>query len=300
MFLSHCNELEVNHWKVLDQSGRTQTLLNDQGQYCVQDNICLHQGSRLREGTGSGLNVVCPYHAWSWTHRGIPIASGTVGHSKGSEKCVNDQALRTEPAHDWSGFLFQNPVPLADVDIAGDYELVEYRQDHINSSYIAIMDLFLDIDHIPVVHPKLYDEIDIPNAKEIEWKTWPGGSIQYVSGVPGSNPDWAESNLKNPTEYNALWMAQYPFTQFEWQPGAVFVMVNQPVGEDKTISHVFKYRDRNYSEQNWQLNQQVWETAWAQDRQQAELMEPGWRYRQDRLDPEKQAFRRFLQENVLI
>ena len=300
MFLSHSSELQPKQWKVLDQSGKVTTLLNDDGEFKLQDNICLHQGSRLREGTGNGLRVVCPYHAWSWSHKGIPIANGTVGHSKGSEKCINDRNLRTELVYDWSGFLFQNSVPLNDVNISGDYELVEYRQDHVNSSYIAIMDLFLDIDHIPVVHPELYSAIDIPNAKDIMWKTWAGGSVQYVSGVDGANPDWAESNLKNPTEYNALWVAQYPFTQFEWQPGAVFVMVNQPVGEDKTISHVFKYRDRNYSEQNWQLNQQVWETAWAQDRQQAERMEPGWRYHQARLDAEKQVFREFLHLNELI
>lgn len=299
MFLGHQNDLSSGQWKVLDQSGNTKTLVCHDSVYNVQTNICPHQGSRLRTGSGTSSAVVCPYHAWSWNREGTPLGSGTVGHSSGSSQCRNTDKLTTEPVCEWSGFLFERPVPI-DINIAGDYELVEYRQDHINSSYIAIMDLFLDIDHIPVVHPELYTAIDIPNAKDIVWETWSGGSIQYVSGIPGSNPEWAESNLKNPTEYNALWLAQYPFTQVEWQPGAVFVMVNQPVKEDQTITHVFKYRDRNYSEQNWQLNQQVWETAWAQDREQAERMEPGWRFYQDRLDPEKQAFRRFLQDNRLI
>lgn len=300
MFLGHQNELENNQWKVLEQSGKTKTLVNDNGSYRLQNNICLHQGSRLREGTGTGLNVVCPYHAWSWNKDGKPLGSGTVGHSRGSEKCTNSEPLTTKNVYSWSGFLFENPVPLDDVDISGNYRLVEYRQDRVKSSFAAIMDLFLDIDHIPVVHPELYTAIDVPTAKEIEWKTWPGGSIQYVPTLAGSNPEWAElaAGKKNP--YGALWLAQYPFTQFEWQPGAVFVQVNQPVSDAETISHIFKYKDIDFGEKNWSINERVWETAWEQDKRQAELLEPGWRFRQDKLEKEKIIFRKFLHEHELV
>lgn len=300
MFLGHTKEVDAGFWKVLEQSGQTKTLLNDNGTYKLQDNICLHQGSRLRQGQGKGLNVVCPYHAWSWNREGIPIASGTVGHSRGSEKCANTENLTTNSVFEWSGFLFQNPVELEDVDISGNYQLVEYRQDRVKSSFVAIMDLFLDIDHIPVVHPALYAAIDVPTAKEIDWRTWNGGSVQFVHSLEGANPEWAELAAQKKNPYGALWLAQYPYTQFEWQPGAVFVQVNQPTADNETVSHVFKYRDLDYSEQNWKINEEVWETAWAQDRAQAELLEPGWRIRQDKLEKEKLVFRKFLQENNLL
>jgi choline monooxygenase len=300
MFLGHTSEVEKDHWKVLDHSGKTFTLINDNGSYKLQDNICLHQGSRLREGTGTGLHIVCPYHAWSWNKDGQPISSGTVGHSLGSEPCANLRDLRTETAHNWSGFLFQNPVPLDDVDISGDYTLVEYRQDRVKSSFISIMDLFLDIDHIPMVHPELYAAINVPTAEKIKWKTWPGGSVQFVQTLEGANPEWAELAAQKKNPYGALWVAQYPYTQFEWQPGAVFVQVNQPVSDAETVSHIFKYKDFNYSEKSWQINEEVWETAWLQDRAQAERLEPGWRFRQQNLEKEKIVFRQFLQENDLI
>ena len=171
-----------------------------------------------------------------------------------------------------------------------------YRQDRTQANFVAIMDLFLDIDHIPIVHPELYTAIDVPTAQEIEWRTWAGGSIQFVPTLEGSNPDWAELTAQKKNPYGALWLAQYPYTQFEWQPGAVFIQVNQPVSDSETISHIFKYKDFNYSEKNWRINEEVWETAWAQDRTQAELLEPGWRFRQQNLEKEKIAYRKFLHE----
>ena len=300
MFLGHTSEVDNGHWKVLPHMGNTKTLVNDNGAFALQHNICLHQGSRLRQGTGQGLNVICPYHAWSWNRHGSPLGSGTVGHSAGTKKCANTESLPTATAHNWSGFLFEHAVPLDHIDISGDYELVEYRQDTVPASFVAIMDLFLDIDHIPVVHPELYAAIDIPTAKQIQWKSWPGGSVQYVDTLEGSNPEWAALSAQKKTPYGALWVAQYPYTQFEWQPGAVFVQVNQPVSDTETVSHVFKYRDRNYSEQNWQINQQVWETAWEQDRAQAALLEPGWRSHTNKLEPEKVTYRQYLHQQQLL
>lgn len=300
MFLGHQNELTNNQWKVLVQSGNTRTLTNDNGTYRIQNNICLHQGSRLRQGCGNGLNVVCPYHAWSWNKEGKPLASGWVGHSKASEKCINDKTLPTHSVFNWSGFLFEYEIEMNDIDISGNYELVEYRLDHVKSSFIPIMDLFLDVDHIPAVHPELYSAIDVPSAKDIEWKTWDGGSVQYVSTLAGSNPEWETLAAQKKVPYGALWLAQYPFTQFEWQPGAVFVQINQPISDVETQSHIFKYRDRNYSDKNWEINEQVWETAWQQDKEQAERLEPGWRFNQKHLEKEKVNFRLFLQKNNLL
>lgn len=282
MFLGHQTELQNGQWKVLSQSGSVSTLINDNGTQQLQHNICPHQGSRIRTGTGTGLNAVCPYHAWSWNKDGAPLSSGTVGHSTGSVGCKNTHMLSTTDAFTWSEFLFSKPIPL-DFDIAGNYNLVEYRQDHIKANYVPIMDLFLDIDHIPVVHPKLYDIIDVPDVKQIDWDTWDGGSVQYV---------YDKNN-----EHGAVWLAMYPYTMLEWQPGAVFIMVNQPVSDTETISHVFKYRDHSYSEEIWNINEQVWETAWQQDRAQSELLEPGWRSSSSYLDKEKITFRNFIKSN---
>jgi hypothetical protein len=278
MFLGHKSELISGEWKVLPQFNNTKVLLNSNGHFVLQDNICPHQGSRIRQGKGTGLPV-CPYHGWSWDGAGNARGSGTVGHSSGTSQCENTSTLSTNKAYDWCGFLFDEPISV-ELDISANYQLVEYRQDHIKASFVPVMDLFLDIDHIPVVHLKVYDQIDIPNVKDVRWETWAGGSAQIV------------------TSNKALWLALYPDTMFEWQPGAVFVMVNEPSGSNTTISHVFKYRDMDSSDALWKTNEDVWETAWQQDRAQAELLEPGWNSVPERnLDVEKRAFRSWLHRN---
>lgn len=294
MFLSHKNDISINHYHVLKQKEGTQVVVNNLGSYSIQHNICPHQGSRIRLQDGEGLTATCPYHGWQWDEQGNPVSSGTVGHSEGSSFCKNTSKLRFAPAYEWSGFLFSKPIPL-DFDISGDYRLEEYRQDIINANTIPVMDLFLDIDHIPVVHPGVYDKIDIPNVEQITWKTWEGGSAQLVVGTPDNNSHW-NSFIKNKNlSHYAAWIALYPGTMFEWQPGAVFVMVNQAINDRETVSHVWKYRDYNYPEDNWKINEAVWEEAWAQDKAQAEDLEPGWRLiPYENLDKEKQAFRNFL------
>lgn len=275
MFLGHKNEVGSSSWKVLPQTQSTKTLLNDNGRYYLQDNVCPHQGSLIRSGAGTGLSPSCPYHGWSWNPAGEPKGSGTVGHSSGSSKCNNTHSLKTHDVVEWNGFLFNTSVLMPQtIDISGNYVLQEYRQDTIKSNYMPVMDLFLDIDHIPLVHPGVYDKIDIPDVKDITWQTCDGASLQTVSGG------------------KALWLALYPGTMFEYQPGAVFVMVNEIVDDKTTLSHVFKYKDLNYSDAEWQVNSDVWETAWEQDRKQAERLEPGWRtIPTSHYDQEKRNFR---------
>lgn len=294
MFLGHVNDIADGNYTVLQQDRCRSALVNRNGEYFQQNNLCTHQGSQILTDRGVLSETVCPYHGYSWDVNGNPTSSGTVGHSRGSSLCKNTAKLWQRTCTVWNGFLFSKPLPV-DIDITGQYELVEYRQDNIKSSTFPVMDLFLDIDHIPIVHPGVYDRIDIPDVEDISWQTWDGGSAQLVAGEPDSSSIWHSTIAGKVLTHSAAWIALYPHTMFEWQPGAVFVMVNEPVADDRTVSHVFKYRDHNYSYENWLINESVWEEAWVQDRQQAELLEPGWRLAgESNLDPEKRAYRRWM------
>ena len=237
MFIAHKNDLPLGQYKVIKQARSTRVLLNDGGRFLMQYNICPHQGSRIRtQDQGKGLAAVCPFHGWSWDTNGFPKGNGTTA-------CENAYRLSTTELHEWNGFLFDRSVPV-DIDISGDYELVSYRADKVAASPLVVMDLFLDVDHIPVVHPKLYDRIDIPRVDDIEWKSWAGGSAQLVPGVPDEGSDWHRYVQGRNLTHSAAWIALYPGTQFEWQPGGVFVQVNEAVDDETTLSHIFKYRDR--------------------------------------------------------
>lgn len=294
MFLAHKTDLATNQWRVLEQTHGKQVLVNDQDSYYTQSNICPHQGSRIKTGTGDVGFIACPYHGWSWNPNGQPRGSGTVGKNPGSSHCRNVHPLETKPVYEWSGFLFSEPVPV-ELDITGDYEMVEYRQDRVKSSYVPIMDIFLDIDHIPIVHPGVYDQINVPRVDDIVWQNWEGGSIQMVPGVADTDPVWQEFVQGRGLTHSAAWLALYTGTMFEWQPGAVFIMVNEPAGDYETVCHIFKYRDHSYPGKNWEINEQVWELAWQQDREQSERMEPGWRSAlESNLDKEKAIWRQWL------
>ena len=41
-------------------------IANLNGSYSAIDNICLHQGGPLGQGTIENGKVVCPWHGWEW------------------------------------------------------------------------------------------------------------------------------------------------------------------------------------------------------------------------------------------
>ena len=46
--------------------GKEICVANVHGTYSAMDNICLHQGGPLGQGTVEGGKVVCPWHGWAW------------------------------------------------------------------------------------------------------------------------------------------------------------------------------------------------------------------------------------------
>jgi phenylpropionate dioxygenase-like ring-hydroxylating dioxygenase large terminal subunit len=265
MFLSHKSSISSNSFLVLDQYDKKKVLINHH-EYKLVSNICPHQNSLISEKNGSG-NRVCPYHNWSFDLDGIPITSGRT-----ERYCKNTVPLDSQPVFEWNSLLFDTPV---NYDISVDFsnmQLVEQRVDTVNSNYKNIMDLFLDVDHIQSVHAGVYDLVDITNT-DVTWKYYSNGSIQQV-------------------DQGAFWIAVYPYTMVEWQKGSMFITVAKPYGDKSTV-HVFKYHDNN-SSTSWKLNEFVWETAWSQDKHQAELIN---KFSDRNLENQKIHFREFLKSN---
>ena len=275
MFLGHINELgdkDSKRWKTVEYD-KSRIVVNNKGNYSIRSNVCPHQHSLIKTTVmGDNIASVCPYHGWSWDEDGNPKGNGTVGHAPHSSQCKNTQPLKDDPIYLWNGFMFTAGVGFYDLDISGNYK--------IDANIVPIMDLFLDVDHIPVVHPKVYDKIDIPRVDHVQWRTSYMSSAQIVKDTKG--------------KLGALWVALYqsPNVMFEWQPGAVFVMVNEQITDSVTQCHIYKYKDINKPNKLWKLNEEVWEEAWQQDREQAELLEPHWRTTPtENLDDEKQRYR---------
>jgi len=133
-------------------------------------------------------------------------------------------------------------------------ELDEFRITELNADPKVSMDIFLDVDHIPVVHNGVYNLLGIDGEANVTWDFREWGSVQTVT-------DKQNNEI-------ALWVAVYPYTMIEWQAGALFV--SQCFNDNKIA--VWKYKDKTDSDENYKVNSDMWETAFAQDVMQAEQM----------------------------
>jgi phenylpropionate dioxygenase-like ring-hydroxylating dioxygenase large terminal subunit len=217
--------------------------------------VCPHQGSRLNEINGK---FICPYHSWSFDQYGTPLSNGNT-------RCANTENLTTYPVYQVGNFLFDTPIDFDLEFLHNDYlTLEETRVDTINAPVQTIMDLFLDVEHIPIVHKNIYEQIGISGRADVSWQFKENGSLQLVkSNGTSMAMEFDQFN------YGAAWLALYPNTMIEWQPGAVFITEAYPF-KDSSKVFVYKYRDTRYSLDSWNTNQSIWETAWAQDKAQSE------------------------------
>jgi phenylpropionate dioxygenase-like ring-hydroxylating dioxygenase large terminal subunit len=278
VFLAHINDVPTGVKKPLPQLGNLQTLANNEGQYVLANNICPHQRSRIvsKEQT----EFKCQYHGWSWNNDGSPKDAGTTS-------ACNNARLVLKPTFKTNGLVFKDTIEdtavLNKIDFTKMVKVSE-RIDHIKADYRHIMDVFLDVDHIPVLHPGVYDQIDVPGVPTVKWTYYDWGSIQEI--------------LLPDNTVRAVWAAVYPYTMIEWQPGALFVTVAKPNGDSTDVS-VLTYQEPDCDPALQKLNANIFDTAWQQDCQQAESMVE---YALDGpyLDESKRHFRNWLNNEIRI
>jgi nitrite reductase (NADH) small subunit len=55
-----------NEAKEFTCGGKEICVANVNGTYSAMDNVCLHQGGPIGQGTIENGKVVCPWHGWEW------------------------------------------------------------------------------------------------------------------------------------------------------------------------------------------------------------------------------------------
>ena len=260
MFLAHTNQKLLLD---LPQTNKTKRLVTTSDGTKLLSNICPHQRSKLNL---IGSTLSCPYHAWTFTIDGKPIGSGNT-------ECKNHVDLEQYPLYQVGNFLFDIPVDLPHLDfLHNEYlELIEYRCDNVDAPKEVIVDLFLDVSHIPIMHKGVYDQIGIDHKLRVDWYYSNNSSLQLVY----RDDSMSEYSLEFDTKlgYKAAWLTLYPGTMIEWQPGAMFITIAEDTKLGYSKVHVFKYRDIRYNTGVWKLNEDIWETAWQQDKDQSELID---------------------------
>lgn len=283
MFVHHINDLKNNEY--IPVCDRKKVVTCSDGKYQLVSNVCPHQKSLISTKKGRGARV-CPYHGWSFQLDGTPISNGRT-------ECKNQTALASTPLYEWNGLLFTQPVDCEKFADFSNLELVEQRIDTVLGDAITIMDVFLDVDHIPVVHRGVYDQLGLTNVTQVDWTYYDWGSLQSVPRNTGFHEGFESTLLAedHANHMGAAWLAVYPGTMIEWQPGAVFITVTGATENNLTPVHVFKYRDTRYSDDNWSMNERMWELAWYQDKELVSLITE---VSSDNLELQKLHFRKSL------
>ena len=60
---------EAGKMKEIFAAGKMLCVANVDGEICVMDNVCLHWGGPLGQGTIENGKVVCPWHGWQFDPR---------------------------------------------------------------------------------------------------------------------------------------------------------------------------------------------------------------------------------------
>ncbi len=145
-------------------------------------NVCLHRGNTICEGSGSGLSELrCPYHRWAWDLSG---ALREVPSRKGFGALNNDElSLVSAQVDVWGPLVFVNldaaASPLCDYlegvpDDSAWAHLDEFRCSFATTSQVAsnwkvVADGFSETYHVQGIHPEMLASIDDVNTEQHVW-----------------------------------------------------------------------------------------------------------------------------------
>jgi nitrite reductase (NADH) small subunit len=62
---------------------RTICVANVNGTISAMDNVCIHRGGPIAQGTLEGDKVVCPWHGWQWNTK-----TGEASHNPSAKVAV--------------------------------------------------------------------------------------------------------------------------------------------------------------------------------------------------------------------
>ena len=70
---------------------KTICIANINGTISAIDNICLHRGGPLGQGTVEGDKIVCPWHGWQWDPK-----TGEAGHNPNAKLKVYSLTIEND------------------------------------------------------------------------------------------------------------------------------------------------------------------------------------------------------------
>ena len=273
----------------------------------VFHNVCSHRGHLLVDQEGASPALIrCPYHSWSYDLGGrlkaTPHIGGVDQHAlAGFDR--GQHGLKPVRHVVWMDVIFINlsdEAPAFSDYIAplrhrwdrfiGQNGLAElYRAKHeseltveVASNWKLAVENYCESYHLPFLHPGLnqYSRLEDHYHIMIEDRFAGQGSLAYtLSRETGTTlptfPEWPRNRLKE-----AEYVSFYPNVLLGIQADHAFVMVLEPVSENRTIEHLRVYYVGKASlEERYALCRQSvlasWKTVFQEDVSAVEGMQRG-------------------------
>jgi phenylpropionate dioxygenase-like ring-hydroxylating dioxygenase large terminal subunit len=130
-------------------------------------NVCRHRGARVAEGSGQGApGFSCPYHGWSYGPDGQLLSRPDERSFAEIDKAT--RGLRALPVVEKYGMIWLSPTPGASFDLdarlgglerdlaaygLGTYSHYETRVLRRRINWKVVVDTFLEVYHLAVLHP---------------------------------------------------------------------------------------------------------------------------------------------------
>lgn len=180
-------------------------------------NVCPHRAGPVARGCGRRKQLQCGYHGWTFS------LEGALLRAPESEGCdLTGVGLTPISVARWGPLVFASiepATPLADVlagiaEPAASLAWVMRRDYELSANWKVYVDNYLEGYHIPIVHPRLFGELDYARYRT-ETATWwsrqhaplrpipasgdvaPGASRTYWPGTDGEEASyhWVFPNL---------------------------------------------------------------------------------------------------------
>jgi choline monooxygenase len=255
---------EVGDYYALPQEKEGRALLRTPQGVDLVSNVCRHRQAVILKGRGSlgaqpgtGGNIVCPLHRWTYSAgRGAPAGTLLGAPHFAHDPCLNLANYRLQ---EWNGLLFEangrdvqadlaHMGPRKALDFTGMVlDRVELHECHYN--WKTFIEVYLEDYHVGPFHPGLGQFVA---CEDLRWEFKEHYSVQTVGvanrlGRAGSPvyERWHKALLDyrqgEPPDYGAIWLTYYPHIMVEWYPHVLTVSTLHPVAVDRTLNVVEFY-----------------------------------------------------------
>lgn len=234
------------------------------GELRAFSNVCRHRAGPVASGAGTGRNLRCGYHGWTYGLDGRLLATPEFDGVEGW--CKEEQSLPGFGVEIWNDLIFvnldQKARSLADTfaqmseTLTHDLtvgEPVAKKDWFLDCNWKVYVDNYLEGYHIPVVHPGLNREIDYG-----KYRTEVGDifSVQHSPIKPMPNPRMRVDAVTGAGEAQFFWV--FPNLMLNVYPDNFSTNLIVPLGPERTLT-VFEwyFRDPDSGETRRKLDETI-------------------------------------------